>query len=78
MEVEWIRLDAKGQVNVVEVMERLQSEEFASVAQNVGVPRDFADEFGYVGWRRVRPSLKSAVWSLETQKRPASSGSLEK
>ena len=44
------RLDLDGQVTVAEVMVRLQNEEFASVARNIGVPQRYADTSGYVGW----------------------------
>ena len=64
VEVEWIRLDSRGQVKVQEVIERLQYEEFASVAQNIGVPRGFADSLGYVGWlpRQAFPEISRVVF----------------
>ena len=64
VEVEWIRLDARGQVKVQEVTERLQYEEFASVAQNVGVPGKYADSLGYVGWlpRQAFPEIGRVVF----------------
>ena len=64
VEMEWIRLDPNGQVTVAEVMDRLRDEEFASVAANVGVPRGFADESGYVGWlpRKAFPQISRVVF----------------
>ena len=64
VEVEWIRLDPGGQVTVGEVLNRLQNEEFSSVAQNVGVPQGYADASGYVGWlpRQAFPEISRAVF----------------
>jgi hypothetical protein len=64
VEVEWIRLDPGGQVRVWDVMNRLQNEEFASVAQNVGVPKGYADSSGYVGWlpRKAFPEISRGVF----------------
>ena len=64
IEVEWFRLDPDGQVTVAEVMDRLQNEEFASVAQNVGVPQGYADSSGYVGWlpRKAFPEISRVVF----------------
>ena len=50
VEVEWIRLEATGQVTAPEVVARLQNETFAAVAQSVGVSAGYADNSGYVGW----------------------------
>ena len=64
VEVEWIRLDPGGQVTVGEVLNRLQNEEFSSVAQNVGVPQGYADASGYVGWlpRQAFPEISRVVF----------------
>ncbi len=73
VEVEWIRLDPRGQVNVQEVMERLQTEDFVSVALNVGDPRGFADASGYVGWlpRQAFPQIDPIVFGdPETDQAP--------
>ncbi len=51
VEVEWIRLEADGPVSAGDVRARLDEEEFADVAAEVGVPAGFADrQGGYVGW----------------------------
>ena len=59
VEVEWIRLEVDGQINAADVVNRLQLESFASVAQNVGRSVGFADASGYVGWvpRQAFPDL---------------------
>ena len=50
VEVEWIRLEATGQVTALDVIARLDIETFAEVAQSVGVSEGYADRSGYVGW----------------------------
>ena len=51
VEVEWIRLEFDGPVLAGDVRARLDEEEFADVATEVGVTAGFADgEGGYVGW----------------------------
>ncbi len=51
VEVEWIRLEFDGPVLAGDVRARLEEENFAAVAAEVGVPAGFADgEGGYVGW----------------------------
>ena len=51
VEVEWIRLEYNGPVLAEDVRARLDEEEFAVVAAEVGVPAGFADRAGgYVGW----------------------------
>ena len=51
VEVAWIRLEADGPVSASDVRARLDEEEFADVAAEVGVPAGFADrQGGYVGW----------------------------
>ena len=73
VEVEWIRLDREGQISAADVMERLQIEEFASVAQSVGVPVGFADASGYVGWvpRQAFPKLGPLLFGDQTTGQPA-------
>ncbi len=72
VEVEWIRLDREGQISAAAVMERLQIEEFASVAQSVGVPVGFADASGYVGWvpRQAFPKLGPLLFGDQTTGQP--------
>ena len=51
VEVEWIRLEFDGPVLAGDVKDRLEEEDFAEVAAEVGVPGQFADRAGgYVGW----------------------------
>ena len=50
VEVEWIRMETRGEVEPDEVLQRLEIEEFEVVAAEVGVPRGFANSNGYVGW----------------------------
>ena len=64
VEVEWIRLEVGGQISAAEVMNRLQIEDFANVAQTVGLPDGFADASGYVGWvpRQTFPDLSPLIF----------------
>ena len=68
VEAEWIRLEADGQVTVVDVLNRLQLEDFSSVAQNVGQSAGFADPSGYVGWvpRQAFPELDLLLFGEQT------------
>ena len=51
VEVEWIRLEFDGPVSAGDVRARLEEEEFAAVAAEIGVSAGYADrEGGYVGW----------------------------
>jgi parvulin-like peptidyl-prolyl isomerase len=50
VEVEWVRLDPESQVVPQEVRDRLDIEDFASVAAEVGQSAGFANTEGYVGW----------------------------
>jgi parvulin-like peptidyl-prolyl isomerase len=50
VEVEWIRLDFETQVDAQEVRQRLDEEDFAAVASEVGDPVGYADQTGMVGW----------------------------
>ncbi len=50
VEVEWIRTELTSEIDVSAVRERLNSESFAAVADEVGMPAGFAGPGGYVGW----------------------------
>lgn len=50
VEVEWIRLEFGGAVVPEEVRARLDTEDFAAVAVEVGASAGFANDQGYVGW----------------------------
>ena len=50
VEIEWISLNPEGGVQPVEVKKRLETENFADVALELGTPGGFADQEGYVGW----------------------------
>ena len=79
VEVAWIRLDPEAEVTVAEVMERLQNESFASVAQNVAVPQGYADASGYVGWlpRKAFPDVSRVVYgNAETARPPLGVGEI--
>ena len=68
VEVEWIRLEFDGPVVAGEVRTRLEEEEFAAVAAEVGVPAGFADrEGGYVGWvpRGAFPDFEQLLFGDE-------------
>ncbi len=73
VEVEWIRLDPDGRVNPADVISRLQLEDFANVAQSVGVSAGFADPSGYVGWvpREAFPDISPLLFGDEGAGRPA-------
>lgn len=67
VEVEWIRLEQTSNVLPVEVRERLDIQEFAEVAIEVGSRDDFADASGYVGWvpQGAFPSLDAVLFGDE-------------
>jgi len=50
VEVEWVRLESGGEVQPNDVKKRLETEDFAAVAAEVGSPDTYVDESGYVGW----------------------------
>jgi hypothetical protein len=50
VEVEWIRTELTSEIDVSAIRERLNSEDFATVADEVGIPAGFAGPGGYVGW----------------------------
>ena len=50
VEVEWIRLDPTGNVEPMEVRERLDIQKFGQVAAEVGTPDQYVNDVGYVGW----------------------------
>ena len=78
VEVEWIRSEIEGRIDVGAVRARLGSEktgdgeEFAKVAGEVGVPGGFADQTGYVGWvpKGAFPDLDGALFGDEERDLP--------
>jgi parvulin-like peptidyl-prolyl isomerase len=78
VEVEWIRSEIEGRIDVGAVRARLGSEktgdgeEFAKVAGEVGVPGGFADQTGYVGWvpKGAFPELDGALFGDEERDLP--------
>ena len=50
VEVEWIRTELTSELDFDAVRERLNSEDFAAVADEVAMPGAFAGPGGYVGW----------------------------
>ena len=78
VEVEWIRTDIEGRIDVGAVRARLGSEktgggeEFVKVAGEVGVPAGFADRTGYVGWvpQGAFPELDGALFGDEEREIP--------
>jgi hypothetical protein len=50
VEVEWIRVDFENPVIPEEIRDRLDKEDFESVAGEFFHPMEFGDEKGYVGW----------------------------
>jgi hypothetical protein len=72
VEVEWIRSDIDGRIDVAAVRARLGGEEadgedFAKVANEVGTSAGFADQAGYVGWvpKGAFPGLDNALFGNE-------------
>jgi len=73
VEVEWIRSDIDGRVDVAAVRRRLGGEEagdgenFSRVAGEVGTSAGFADQSGYVGWvpKGAFPDLDDAFFGNE-------------
>ena len=78
VEVEWIRSDIEGRIDVGAVRARLGSEktgggeDFVKVAGEVGVPAGFADRTGYVGWvpEGAFPELDGALFGDEERDIP--------
>ena len=69
VEVEWVRMDFQTEADPVEVRKRLDDEEFAAVAAEVGAPEGFADFTGYVGWvpEGAFPDLDHVIFGEEAQ-----------
>ncbi len=67
VEVEWIRLEATGEVDPNDVVARLDAESFAAVARDVGVSAGFADPSGYVGLvpRKAFPDIGRMLFGDE-------------
>ena len=64
VEVAWIRLQITGDVDSTAVRDRLETEDFAKVAGEVGNPARYADGSGYVGWvpKGAFPELDSLLF----------------
>ena len=73
VEVEWIRLDFQTQLDVQEVRDRLDNEDFAVVASEVGNPVGFANQEGVVGWvpQGAFPSLDDVLFGGEGEENQA-------
>ena len=78
VEVEWIRTEIEGRIDVGAVRARLGTEktgggeDFIKVAGEVGVPAGFADRTGYVGWvpKGAFPELDGALFGDEERDLP--------
>ncbi len=78
VEVEWIRTEIEGRIDVGAVRARLGTEktgggeDFVKVAGEVGVPAGFADRTGYVGWvpKGAFPELDGALFGDEERDIP--------
>ncbi len=78
VEVEWIRTEIEGRIDVGAVRARLGTEktgggeDFIKVAGEVGVPAGFADRTGYVGWvpKGAFPELDGALFGDEERDIP--------
>jgi len=73
VEVEWIRIEIDGRVDIAEVRRRLDNEDFAKVAGEVATPAQFADRGGFVGWvpRGAFPDLDDTLFGNEEKDRQA-------
>lgn len=71
VEVAWIRLDRESSISAEEVMDRLEIQDFATVANDVGIPLGYADANGYVGWvpRQAFPDLDQLLYGDEEKGR---------
>ncbi len=68
VEVEWIRMELQdANLDPLVVRERLDEEEFANVAAEVGASAGFADFNGYVGWvpQGAFPDLDETIFGSE-------------
>jgi hypothetical protein len=67
VEVEWIRVDRESGISAEEVRNRLENQDFTTVANDVGIPQGFADANGYVGWvpRQAFPDLDELLYGDE-------------
>jgi parvulin-like peptidyl-prolyl isomerase len=67
VEVEWIRTELASEIDVRAVRERLKTEDFAPVADEVAMPAGFAGPGGYVGWvpRGAFPSMDDLLFGDE-------------
>lgn len=76
VEVEWIRLDLEGGIVPTEVKKRLDTEDFAKVAAEVGRPDRFTNEEGYVGWipQGTFPELDEVLFGSKKTEPPSSGG----
>ena len=78
VEVEWIRTEIEGRIDVGAVRARLGTEktgggeDFIKVAGEVGVPAGFANRTGYVGWvpKGAFPELDGALFGDEERDIP--------
>ncbi|PKB80782.1 MAG: hypothetical protein BZY88_08015 [SAR202 cluster bacterium Io17-Chloro-G9] len=64
VEVAWIRLEQQSGIDVEEVVARLELQDFATVANDLSIPEDFAGTDGYVGWvpQGAFPQLDSLLY----------------
>ena len=79
VEVAWIRLDPESGISAEEVRDRLELQDFATVAKDVGTPLVFADANGYVGWvpRQAFPDLDDLLYGDEEKgKEPLAVGGI--
>jgi parvulin-like peptidyl-prolyl isomerase len=69
VEVSWIRLESDGRVIPQDVRNRLNTEDFAEVAMEVGAPAGVAANDGYVGWvpRGAFPRLDRVLFGDEAE-----------
>ena len=50
VEVQWIQLSSDGDIQVNDVLRRLENEDFTRLAKEISVPNEYANAGGYVGW----------------------------
>ena len=73
VEIQWIVIPLNGDVLAVDVVNRLENEDFTRIAQDLGAPSPFAGRDGYVGWvpKGAFPELDDTIFGNEEAGIPA-------
>ncbi|MSQ06984.1 MAG: hypothetical protein EXR54_07810 [Dehalococcoidia bacterium] len=73
VEVEWVHLEPNTTLKPLDVRKRLDTEEVAVVAEDVGSPDGYANVAGYVGWvpKGAFPDLDDVLYGIAEPPPPA-------